>query len=117
MDLSKFKKFDVSGIVGDIKSMINPGGGTPEVDPDDDLGLKIAEITTLLTQMAETQAEHVKHLQKINQLLNIAFQDIKKLRDEVHGVRDKKVADAPAEQVSEKSTQTTAEAEKKSDNK
>lgn len=109
MDLSKFKKFDVSGIVGDIKSMINPGGGTPNVDPDDDLGLKIAEITTLLTQMSDAQAEHVKNLQKVNQLLNIVFEDIKKLRDEVHGVREKKAAEQP--------TVTTPEPEKKSDEK
>ena len=89
IDFSKLKKLDVSGLVGDLKAMINPAGSTPEVDPDDDLGLKIAEVTTLVTQMVSDQEAHIKNLKHMNELLNIAFQDIKKLRDEVKGVREK----------------------------
>lgn len=111
-DLSKLKKLNVSGLVSDIKSMINPAGGTPQVDPEDDLGLKIAEVTTLLTQMAHDQEEHAKHLRKVNELLNVAFQDIKKLRDEVHEIREKKVAEQSSE-----AAQPSHEPEKKTEDK
>ena len=78
-DLNKLKD-SMGGIVGNIKSMINPGSGTPTVDPYDALGVKIAQISTLLKQMTEAQQEQAKNLAKTNELLNTAFNDIELLR-------------------------------------
>jgi len=74
------KKLDVSGIVNSLKSMINPAGGTPDVDPSDAIGMKIAQVSTLVQEMAKVQAQQTKDLQKVNQLLNGLFQDLEALR-------------------------------------
>src|SRR3990167_9798245 len=93
-DLSKLKG-NVGGIMGSLKSMISPAGGTPNVDPDDALGLKVAQLTTLIKQMTDVQQEQVKNLNKVNELLNGVFHDIQTLREEVHDAREKKVVEAP----------------------
>ena len=90
-DLEKLKsKLDLSSILDSVKSIINPASGTPDVDPDDDLGVKIAQISVLLKEMAAAQEEHVKHLKKVNELLNGAFQDVESLRKELQEDRAKK---------------------------
>lgn len=90
-DFNKLKeKLDIGGIMGSLKSMINPSSGTPEVNPDDDLGVKIAQASTLLRQMAEAQQAQVKDLQKVNALLNAIFQDIQLLRDKAHDKQETK---------------------------
>lgn len=81
-DLSKLKD-NVGGLVGSIKSMINPTGATPNVDPDDALGMKIAKLTTLMKQMVDAQESQVKNLNQCNALLNGAFQDIEALRNSI----------------------------------
>lgn len=81
-DLNKLKD-NVGGLVGSLKSMINPTGSTPNVDPDDALGLKIAKITTLIKQIADAQQEQVKNLNQCNELLNGAFHDIEALRNSI----------------------------------
>ncbi len=86
-------KLNIGGIMDSLKTMINPAGGVPEVDPDDDLGLKIVEISTLLKEMTNHEIEHAKNLKKVNELLNIAFQDIEKLRADIKPVRDAKKAE------------------------
>lgn len=118
-DLSKLKD-NVGGIVGSLKSMISPAGGTPNVDPDDALGLKVAQLTTLIKQMMGAQQEHLKNLNNASELLNGLFRDVQTLRDEVHGVREKKVAEKPIESTVEKTVEKaekTAEPEKKSKSK
>lgn len=96
-DLEKLKsKLDLSSILDSVKSIINPASGTPDVDPDDDLGVKIAQISVLLKEMATAQEEHVKHLKKVNELLNGAFQDVESLRKELQEDRAKK-ADVKAD--------------------
>lgn len=67
-DLNKLKD-NVGGLVGSLKSMISPGGSIPTADPDDALGLKITQATTLLKQL--------------NDVLNGAFHDMQALRDSV----------------------------------
>lgn len=81
-DLSKLKD-NMGGIVGSIKSMMNPTGATSTVDPDDALGVKIVQITTLVKQMTDAQQAHVKNLSEVHKLLNAAFQDIEALRNSV----------------------------------
>ncbi len=93
-DLNKLKD-NMGGIMGSIKSMINPSGGTPTVDPDDALGVKLAQITTLLQQMTNAQQEHVKHLAEANKLLNAVFHDIETLRN---SVKKEKAAEQPKEE-------------------
>ncbi len=80
-DFSKLKD-KAGGLMGSFKSMINPAGGTPAVDPSDALGLKIAEMTTLIKQLADTQQEHVKQLHKLNELMNAVFHDVEVLRNQ-----------------------------------
>jgi len=62
-DMNKLKE-SAGGLMGSLKSMINPAGSTPVVDPDDALGVKIAQITTLIKQMTDATQEHVKNLEK-----------------------------------------------------
>ena len=81
-DLNKLKG-NVGDLVGSLKSMINPAGGTPTMDPDDALGVKIAQIATLVKQMTDAQQAHVKNLAEMNKLLNTAFQDIEVLLNSV----------------------------------
>lgn len=103
-DLNKLKN-NVGGLVGSIKSMISPAAGTPQVDPDDALGLKIAQLTTLVKQLTEAQHEHVKNLEKVNELLNGIFHDIGTLRAEVKVVKD----EVPEVKIEEKVVEKTVE--------
>lgn len=105
-DFNKLKD-NVGGFVGSLKTMINPTGGTPNVDPDDALGVKIAQIGTMLKQMTDAQQEHVKNLSEVHKLLNAAFQDIDALRN---SVKVQKAAEKPAEVVA-----AVKEEEKKSE--
>lgn len=74
-------KFDVNGIINSIKSMINPAGNTPNPNPDDAIGVKIAQLSMLVQQLATAHAEQAKELSKVNKLLNELFKDIETLRN------------------------------------
>lgn len=95
-DLNKLKG-NMGELVGSLKSMINPTGATPNVDPDDALGLKIAKITTLIKQLSDAQQEQVKNLNQCNALLNAAFQDIEALRNSIKAQKSA-VVEKPAEE-------------------
>lgn len=77
-------KFNLSGIVDNIKSLVNPGGDTPNVDPNDALGVKIAKISIKIQELVAQQEAHSKSLAEINKLLNAAFKDLEAIREE-HG--------------------------------
>ncbi|MCX7121026.1 MAG: hypothetical protein NTZ67_04540 [Gammaproteobacteria bacterium] len=98
-DMNKLKE-SAGGLMGSLKSMINPGGSTPDVDPDDALGVKIAQIATLIKQMTNAQQEQVRNLEKTNELLNAAFKDIEILRAEKKA--EKAVEQATEEKPEEK---------------
>lgn len=99
-DLDKLKgKLDIGGLVNSVKSMINPASGVPDVDPDDDLGIKIARICAMIKDMSEAQQEHVKNLNKLNELLNAAFADIKLVREELHAKRGAEGGEVKKEEV------------------
>lgn len=70
------KKFDLQGILNNIKSMINPESNTPTPDPSDVIGMKIAELSILTQQLAKAHESHAKELTKVNQLLNQLFKDL-----------------------------------------
>jgi len=93
-DLSDFtKKFDFSGIVDNVRKMINPEGGTPNADPDDDVGVKLARISTLVQELQVAHEEQEKKLGKINQLVNALYEDLQ--------VRKESVAEGEVEPASE----------------
>jgi len=108
-DFDKLKnKFDINEIFNSVKSIINPVTGTPDVDPDDDLGLKIAQASVLLKEMSAAQATHVKNLNKVNEMLNMIFQDIESLRKEVHADRKNKGATTKPVDAVKKTAQESA---------
>lgn len=74
-------KFDVNGIINSIKSMINPEGNTPQPDADDAIGIKIAQLSTMVQQLANAHAKQAKELHKVNKTLNELFKDIETLRN------------------------------------
>ena len=74
------KKFDLQGLINSVKTMINPESNIPTVDPNDAIGVKIAELSTLIQQLVSAQAEHNKELTRANQLLLDLFKDIEQLR-------------------------------------
>lgn len=100
-DLNKLKE-SAGGIMGSLKSMINPAGATPNVSPDDALGLKIAQLTTLVKQLSDSQQEHVKNLHKVNELLNAVFQDIEAFRAQTKACEAAKAAEAVAKSEEKK---------------
>ena len=80
-DLSDLtSKFDIDKILGGIKSMINPEGASPDVDPDDALGLKIAQLSALFQEMAKSHADLAKEFAKANEILNGLFKDLEAVR-------------------------------------
>lgn len=74
------KKFDFGNLVDSIKSLINPTAGTPEVDPSDAIGLKIAQLSVISQQLSKIAEEQTKEFNKLNSLLNGLYQDIERLR-------------------------------------
>lgn len=61
--------------------MINPEGNTPQPDADDAIGTKIAQLSTMVQQLANAHAEQAKELHKVNKILNGLFKDIETLRN------------------------------------
>lgn len=61
-DFSKFKKFDLQGIMDSVKSIITPGNAVPESVKDDPLVPRITEISTLLQQVMSVQAQQTEVL-------------------------------------------------------
>lgn len=78
-DFNKIKG-NMGGFMDSIKSMINPAGAVTNVNPSDALGMKIAEISVLIKQMTDAQNEHVRNLNRVNELLNGLFHDLEALR-------------------------------------
>ncbi len=103
-------KFNLSGIVDNIKSLVNPGGDTPNVDPNDALGVKIAKISIKIQELVAQQEAHSKSLAEINKLLNAAFKDLEAIREE-HGA----TVDEADKAESTNTEDTVADADTESD--
>ena len=110
-DLSKLKE-NVGGLMGSIKSMINPSSAVPTVNPDDALGLKIAEIATMSKQLTDAQQEQTKKLQQLNELVNDAFQDIEALRNQAKSEKKPVTAEAASAAAVKKAHEVPIEDEK-----
>jgi len=89
-DLSDLtSKFDLDKILGGIKSMINPEGATPDVDPDDALGMKIAQLSALFQEMSKAQLQLAQDFTKANDTLNGLFKDLEALRESMASPKEK----------------------------
>ena len=75
------KKFDFSGLLDNVKTMINPTANTPNPSLDDAIGIKLAEISALAQQLGNAHAEQTRELGKLNKLLNGLYKDIETLRN------------------------------------
>lgn len=93
-DLNRLRE-SAGELVGSFKTMINPAGSVPSVDPNDALGVKMAQLSTLVKQLSEAQQEQVKNLNKVNQLLNAAFEDIEALRNQAKVTKPVEAVVAP----------------------
>ncbi|PHQ82478.1 MAG: hypothetical protein COB66_00225 [Coxiella sp. (in: Bacteria)] len=88
------KKIDLDAIVKNVKSIIKPTANTPDVDPNDPVGVKLASISVLVQSVANIQAQQSKDLAKINKLVNALYEEIEASRE----------ADAEEEASEDKST-------------
>lgn len=80
-DLSELtKKFDISGIVGGIKSLLNPESEVPQVDPSDAIGTKIAQLSLMTQQMAKMHEQLATDFNAASHLLNDLYKDLEALR-------------------------------------
>ncbi|QTS84095.1 hypothetical protein [Coxiella endosymbiont of Amblyomma nuttalli] len=75
------KKFDFQNILNNIKSMISPEEMIPNPNPDDAIGIKIAELSVLTQQLTKVHEEQVKELTKMNRLLSELMRDVETLRN------------------------------------
>lgn len=76
----KNNRFDINSLIGNIKSIINPTGNTPNPDPEDTIGLKIAELSVMMQELQQAYSEQGQHLNKINKLFNEVYEHLQALR-------------------------------------
>ncbi len=74
------KKFNIQGLVDNVKSMVNPEGNTPQVQMGDVLGEKMASLSLLLQRSSKTLNEQAQALTEANQMLNDLFKDLEVMR-------------------------------------
>lgn len=80
-DLSDLtKKIDIGGIVKSLKTMINPEGALADVDPSDAMGMKIKQITAMMRDIAQRQAQQADDFTKVHNLMISLFEDLEALR-------------------------------------
>ena len=105
------KKFDFDSLVDNIKSVINPAGGTPEVDPNDALGVKIASLSVKVQELMQSQQEQIQELAEVNKLLNGLFQDLEAIRNPTPTEKEGGAAASAKPEASAKSEATTKQSE------
>ena len=77
------KKLNIGGLVNNVKSLISPGGATPDPDEDDKVGCQLAELSLLMQELNETNEEQSKRMVEINKLFNLLFEELKAEREAV----------------------------------
>ena len=75
-------KLDFDSIVKNVKSLINPTAQTPQANPDDAVGVKLAQLSASIQLVANIQVQQTKEFAKINKLAN-----------EIHALLGKQPAD------------------------
>ncbi len=76
------KKFDLNSLVGGIKSLLNPEEESPNVDPNDAIGVKIAQLSMMAQQMSKVLEQQARDFAIMNQLFNDLYKDLEALRNE-----------------------------------
>ena len=76
------KKINLNKIVDSIAELVDSDKPLTGADLNDALGQKLKVISESLTTMQAHQEQQVKDLDKVNQLINDVFVDIKSLRNE-----------------------------------
>ena len=76
------KKFDLNSIVGGIKSLLNQESETPQADPSDAIGVKIAQLSLMTQQMAKTHEQLAQDFTAASHLLNELYKDLEALRQQ-----------------------------------
>ena len=85
------KKFDFQRILNNIKLMISPEGVAINPDPDDAIGMKVAELNVLTQRLIKVHEEQAEELAKINLLLSGLFRDIETLRNPLESEKDVRI--------------------------
>lgn len=79
------KGFDIGGLVNNLKSIVNPAGGTPDADPNDVLGVQLSDLSKLVQGLKAKHDAYSKEmsqdLAKINQLFNGAYKSLEGIRN------------------------------------
>ena len=75
------KKLDLQNIMGGVKSFISPEADTPDVSSGDKVGVKLAQVSTMVQELQAAQQEQVKTLKKINKMMNELFKAIEEERN------------------------------------
>ncbi len=75
------KKIDLGGFVNSLKTMINPEGALEGVDPSDRMGMKIKQVSEMLRELAQRQAQQTDDLTKVHNLIVSLFEDLEQVRN------------------------------------
>ena len=74
--MKKPEGFDFNEIVGKLRKMVDPLAETPEPEPGDDLGEKLAELRGVLDEVTAAQDEHTRKLNYAKCLINQIFEEV-----------------------------------------
>ncbi|MDF1796795.1 MAG: hypothetical protein P1U63_09690 [Coxiellaceae bacterium] len=77
------KKLNIGGLVNNVKSLISPGGATPDPEEGDKVGHQLAELSLLMQELNEANEEQSRRMVEINKLFNLLFEELKAERDAV----------------------------------
>ncbi len=113
-DLSK--KFDLGGIVKNVKTMINPMSQTPDVDIDDPLGVKMAQISMMIQKCATLHGEQKKMLEQTNTMVNELYTLLESIRN-LEGEEQGKAKEEEAAEDTPVASQKPPEAQQKEEDK
>ncbi len=72
-------KFDLQGLIGNFKTMINPTANTPDPNPGDVVGIMIAELSIMVQQLQAAHVEQGKQLGKINRMFNDLYKHLEEV--------------------------------------
>lgn len=81
------RRLKLSGFVDNVKSIISPTGSTPDPEEGDKIGHQLAELSLLIQDMAQVNAEQTKRMSDINKLFNEMFEELKAEREELEEAR------------------------------
>jgi hypothetical protein len=106
------KKLNIGGLVDNVKSIVMPGANTPNPEEGDAVGLKLAEMSLLVQEIAGVHAEQAKRMAKLNGLYNETFNILKAEREGLEETVNKAQADGEAEESGAEKDEASDKAKK-----